>query len=908
MTAVLEEFGNFNLADDDLSIHVTYVNGEQIVLKNDEFTNPFYLGFGNSPLDEISKKDLYNTYDRVLIMCMKNSYDTNNETTSVDVMHIFDHVLTNDVVDKMKNNFVFVVGNKNLLKQNTHHKMALIIDRKYLEPFNNSQIHLHNTEIVIPMYELKGDNAETYASLYDDSTNIHDLEKILTFANSYNKDYKQPINQQLHDKISSMGKLCFWSYSHNCAINATDIFMKRKFNIKYDSTVNNSTNETNNNGELFDKLSNMKNNDDIPADKTDYLSSIYRQKEYTDVASTLRNMKNRKFYATIDDGTLDTTKEQITNLFNFLTNKKEIFNMFNSLLMSKDFCHMVLNNQIVLEKMKPFFDRYLSLYRYAFGYAWLAFYMEECWFQTKTTNKSRFVFDINTANKLPYFPTCTEDLHLNPYISMLVSSKIIDSVNNYLSIPSIADYKNYGIGTLADFRLKFNVFTTGRTDKNIFDGIDWANFSVSGSTITACVPKRSPLMDVILDHANTEAEQLMAFFNNYYVNSDIDLMCNDISVFGFMDKVSSLVTLIKTNLENLKDKDAAATIRLEPIKTLAMVVHIKYIELNLTHIQDYVGRQWTTEEIIKNLNTNEMKEYFYELYTKEKFKTNRQNRKEHVGENVNPLYSDFYKVSSIDEMKVILVDYDISQDDNVENDSQSCTYLNDVLVDTAKVKPYENIMIMKMSESIRFKIKSEQLLHSIEVFRVKASSEFFSTVGRFHLPCVRSHYDGTNVYLTASCVTALMTGVNIDYKYFAGVRDPTEIITKYATRGYTTPVNDREKQHIVDYCSSTNKFGGMFNVDRKNKDSIKKFFGAKTLNDECFKPRKHLSGYPDDAYRKVDAKYIITVQDLQNWYSEHCPGLKDCGVNFLNFKSINNDGSIEPFKSWVFDTVQDTLN
>ena len=37
-----------------------------------------------------------------------------------------------------------------------------------------------------------------------------------------------------------------------------------------------------------------------------------------------------------------------------------------------------------------------------------------------------------------------------------------------------------------------------------------------------------------------------------------------------------------------------------------------------------------------------------------------------------------------------------------------------------------------------------------------------------------------------------MTLINIDYKYFAGSKDPIEIINKYRQRGYSLPLNDSE--------------------------------------------------------------------------------------------------------------------
>src|SRR5439155_16062322 len=116
---------------------------------------------------------------------------------------------------------------------------------------------------------------------------------------------------------------------------------------------------------------------------------------------------------------------------------------------------------------------------------------------------NRYVFDINTANKLPFFPYCSENIHTNPYCVVTVDEKIINSKENCLGLTMINDYKEYGIDNYDGFIKKFNIFTTGNPDKNLFSGLEtddtgkWTHFAISGSTIPACVQKRNPLTDLV---------------------------------------------------------------------------------------------------------------------------------------------------------------------------------------------------------------------------------------------------------------------------------------------------------------------------------------------------------------------------------------------------------------------------
>jgi hypothetical protein len=55
----------------------------------------------------------------------------------------------------------------------------------------------------------------------------------------------------------------------------------------------------------------------------------------------------------------------------------------------------------------------------------------------------------------------------------------------------------------------------------------------------------------------------------------------------------------------------------------------------------------------------------------------------------------------------------------------------------------------------KFRISSPYLPHNFELFQTKYP-EFFATVSRFHLPIVRSYYDGNTVYMLPSCISACM--------------------------------------------------------------------------------------------------------------------------------------------------------
>jgi hypothetical protein len=190
-------------------------------------------------------------------------------------------------------------------------------------------------------------------------------------------------------------------------------------------------------------------------------------------------------------------------------------------------------------------------------------------------------------------------------------------------------------------------------------------------------------------------------------------------------------------------------------------------------------------------------------------------------------------------------------------------------------------------------------LRTIELFRAK-STEFFGVVARFHLPCVRAYYQGNNVYILPSCITAMMTGINIDYKYFAGVRDPIDIINKYRMRGFGVILTDHEKKHMAYYNNNIKTFGGMFHVPSNDKTAIQKMFGAKELDDQIYRPLCHIDGLPQDTYNNYPTRYIKNMSDLKKYYADKYKyNAEIFGFDLFKFTSIRRNGFVAQYQPWV---------
>ena len=138
-----------------------------------------------------------------------------------------------------------------------------------------------------------------------------------------------------------------------------------------------------------------------------------------------------------------------------------------------------------------------------------------------------------------------------------------------------------------------------------------------------------------------------------------------------------------------------------------------------------------------------------------------------------------------------------------------------------------------------------------------------------------------------------MTLLNIDYKYFAGSKDPIEIINKYRMRGYTTLLNDSEKIRFVSYSNKVEKWNNLYgNIEKTDENSIKSIFGPRNLSDKLFFPRR-VNKDLYKQYKPVEDKYFSRPGVPMNM--ENCDFGIDSNKVKTAFEIMNNLTSINNY-------------
>lgn len=660
----------------------------------------------------------------------------------------------------------------------------------------------------------------------------------------------------------------YWADNNNCNLNITDKFIDRRFTCK--KTTKNINQSPSNNMMytiILGKCDKYKNTFD-DCNITVFVENI--NKTYCMPNCLMHN----------NDNNLKLKKHDIENIIISTTNEQELYNIFNSFVISKDYCHIVFNNKQILNKMEPLFVKYAPLYKYLLGYAWLCFITEETLVNINTKKEYRYVYDIHTANKLPVFPFIFSDISQNPYLPIAIDKNTIDISHNAMGLYCIDNLDGYGVCTFDEFQLRMNIFVTGNSKINIFNGIDWNFFAIIGSVMTACLQKKPLLLN------NSNWHQ---YFDKYYINSDIDMMCNDSSIYGYCEKVDNVVKILKENIINNNNNNECD---IEPIKNISIIVTKHFFIENVAEFNKIYNTKYTVNELIDRLEIPELKEYIYMAYINIKSKHNAKIAKSIKEQNY--YLRKFMDIANISDMTIYFSMEEIIEKNIKITDNEIYLYVNDVKEN--KTLEDTNYLLMKISENIRFKIKIKNI-RIIEIFR-SPYDEFFTTVSRFHLPCVRAYYQGDNVYMLPSCISAMMTGLNIDYKYFSNVRDPIEIINKYRMRGFGILLNKTELEHMSSYNSQLPTCCELFNIMDNSPKEIEKIFGPKELTDNIYKNSNVIT----------NVNYIKTLDDLKKYYLtiSHYDSNK-FDVDMFDFKIIANNGNVEPYLYWISKIYYDMI-
>ena len=362
-------------------------------------------------------------------------------------------------------------------------------------------------------------NTNTLKKLYNDIILRNDFKYEFNNSNLYN----------LKNMIDRLDISDYWNKMKNCNINFNEKFLNRKFNYvhskdKTSNIISSAMSKINKSEDYFDeimdkKLSKMVGSKDEP---TKYTNKYY----YDKIGSEFTN-------------------DNIISLINYFDNDDIKKSLSTKIFKSHKYCHHILNNINFFETI--FLESPDSIKDYQkmsilFSYAWTRFYMDEKLKEGFLNTNDEIVFDINTANLLPYFPNgygARSDFQpKNPYLPILIKkNKYIKHSNNIGGVK--IGNKSLGINTLETFRERLNIFITGSEIINIFNGINFKEnkMAITGSVMPACLQKNNPL--------ESNFKSIYRYFLEYYHKSDIDIMIKTSNIFEYINICNNIQNKIE---------------------------------------------------------------------------------------------------------------------------------------------------------------------------------------------------------------------------------------------------------------------------------------------------------------------------------------------------------------------------
>src|SRR5579872_1990455 len=567
-------------SNDDLEIMDPTINDdfqeEDTIKTTIEVPNPLYVPTTGSKLNYVPYKDLATSHRNVYVLCRRDNISDTKFDTKLDVK-LYDPSTSVSQLAEYGQFLTCLLAPLKVINNSTIRQGLIKIGKDIMEVFNHHKYIFNDTVLVCMMLEVTETHVMNWIKMYD-YVEMDDFIKMKIFT-SYYKISDKTSQKSLIEMIKNTHDFQYWADPRNCNINSNHKFFNRKFNLsfirKWKIPVNQIDEElkkillTFNTPATKSKL-NLPN-DKYPSEMTTVKPVPNVRKSNINTYTKHTNPKNTSFYGLVDVSHTNPIYEDIEELLlgRALT-FQEKFYLMTHLLVSKTHCHLLLKNPKIMQATQPMWTRYAPVFKYLLGYAWVCFYNEEMIKKTKTISSDRYVFTLEQATQLPSYQIADDDPFQSPYFTLMVTENQIDFKGNFNGPKKIRNL-NYGIVNPIEFKRRLNIFISGDSLIDMFEGANWSNMAITGSCMAAVLPKNNPLFLLftstkIGSDGNIEMAdmELLRFYQEYYAHSDIDIACNHPNIMDFINHVKSTKSLIIQNLNKHQIKCTENEIDIKP--------------------------------------------------------------------------------------------------------------------------------------------------------------------------------------------------------------------------------------------------------------------------------------------------------------------------------------------------------
>lgn len=752
--------------------------------------------------------------------------------------------------DKLIPFTLYKCSNK-ILRNDSHFNNLLYNDYEIFKTANKFNYDLAGNIFIVPIFNVTFNNIKSYLDSFDEKDNLKEIYNMVILMKEFRSSNNFKNDIIIKNMIISLKESHYWSSFLNTKLNLTNEFSKRQFNIKMHNNITHNT-------EIKDFLK-MLEKEQLDEN---YLEEIYKSKKYIDPSTIIHRNGFKLYYIEKDT---EFSNEDIYNLFQEL-NQENKFLLFCHMLVSKRYCSLVINNEKILDLMHPFIHKYMQLFEYLFGYAWLKLYFEESIKKSYVKTSDSFVFTADTASLLPVFPLDIKNPQSNPYTPLMVADSVLQPTNNIGSMLIDWSKHNSRICNKFEFQVRFNIFCTNKMSNNLFQGIDFKEnkMGITGSVMTACMQYEHPLLKIFTTPQNTSEEMLYnRYFAEYYSESDIDVMIKTTDTLEFMDISKKIYSSVAHNISLFNECSTKDNVKMKYIKQVYFFICKEFIMKNIDKFNNL-----PYEVIITQLSSEAIKKVLLPVIKDEHEKFYRKELEDFSDDEIKNLKTVYPEYFDFNEENIVIRLFDRKYKTtatkihtNIDISEEDIQHSLDIMEhedkQNSKFEFIDSECFVKFN--IKCRVSSVFIDHELEIFPIKGD-DFMGVVNQFHVPCVRAYFDGNTIHMSPSFITAHLTYMNINYKYVAGSKDPIEIINKYRMRGFGTWINHNETKIFMKYINKMPFWSNLYNVNTKNKNTFKNAIGFLSINHKLFRPRLYNSEY----YESKNVKFILLEGDIYN--------------------------------------------
>jgi hypothetical protein len=623
----------------------------------------------------------------------------------------------------------------------------------------------------------------------------------------------------------------------------------------------------------------------IDAIKQDYPSEMVRASIKREVIKTYEEYLDEARFANRQNNFLEWNVMPVTEypdlskliksilIFAKLGLTTQAYMMFMKLLITPTHCHICKSSDIwkwlnpKLEEDKDL----MEIIKYCYSYAMYILRQEETVMFSQVNLKYRVLITLDEAVHMPTFHNT--HIERSPYILQLTGGTLLrDTMPYYLT-------GKRSINNIKEFNRRFDIATGGA-----FRGVDFKALgaAITGSILIPCVQK-SPLENgfndlewdrsrsikveypYMIDTPTTNEDIAFANFLEYYYPSYVSLSDDDYkkqvldldnNIIGFADDI--------IYEDDIDEEDEG---KLNEKLNEKLSVNLKTI-LN--------------EKTKKPINSV--------LGVKEESKNNKVLVDADI-ENKSIKKVDYNQLADID-ISITTRDYDVFK--------KNALALYEAICRNCSHRGLIHIKQITTIASIKYKIYGPGISRPMDIFRIPYDPA--KMVKKFHVHPVKMFYDN-NITMFRSCLSCLLSGVGENYKWFSCNKVAADVLLKYAQRGFTIILNDRERAAMSDYIIASDRWNPM--IKKLNVDPTK-IYCVVSDKHSFFRPGMYNSGCRKDLrlFERNDEVYTNTIvmQQPKNIYPYGKVHFKDAtkiykpklqlissAIDYINTRSIEDN-------------------